>query len=189
MNRLIPFVVAGLVVVLVGLGMSLHGEPDGTPRMGSTLSAADRRELDAPPVVRGADAPPVDPAVDLGDPEAVARAYLVAAHTVTAEDAGHTHLRAAGYAAPGGPGSTVGVLVIDPPPPGAARRATVRTLELVASDPTDRRRAYLATVETATGPPAGPAEIALVTTQVVLAHQPDGRWLVAAETVENPELS
>ncbi|MGQ0575606.1 MAG: hypothetical protein ACT4RN_15600 [Pseudonocardia sp.] len=192
MNRLLPFVAAGTVVLALTVGLALldtPGGPDDTPRLGSTLTAADRDVLDVSPVVRGADAPPADPAVDMGDPEAVARAYLVAAHTVTGDDAGRTHLRAASYAQPGSPPAVVGVVVLDPPAPGEVRRAAVTALELVAADPGDRRRAYLAAVETATGAPAGPLDTALLTGHVVLAHQPDGRWLVASDTAENPDLS
>lgn len=180
-----PFTVAVLVVAVAVLGVWLAGSPDATPRQGGALSAGERQVLDAPGVVRGADAPPVDPVVDLLDPAAVARAYLVAAHSLSADDAGRTHLRAAGYAVPGSPPATVGVLVVDPPPPGAQRRASVRALELVASDPADQRRAYLAAVETTTGP----GDLAVFTGHIVLAHQPDGRWLVAADTAENPDLT
>lgn len=186
-RALLPFAVAALVVaVVVGVWISVTpAGPDGTPRLGATLSTGDRQVLDAPGVVRGADAPPVDPGVDLLDPEAVARAYLIAAHSLGADDAGRTHLRAAGYAVPGSPLATVGVLVVDPPPPGTQRHASVRALELVASDPADRRRAYLAAVETTTGS----GDLAAFTGHVVLAHQPDGRWLVAADTAENPDLT
>jgi hypothetical protein len=186
-----PFVVAGLVVAAVALGATVLDGPaaagDPAP-MGSTLSAQDRRVLDAPAVVRGLDAPPADPAVDLGDPEAVARAYLVAARTLTSHDAGRTHLRAAAYAVPGSPPGTVGVLVLDPPAPGEVRQAAVGGLELVAADPGDRRRAYLATVTTSTGTPGEPVRTAVRTEHVVLAFQPDGRWLVAADSAENPDL-
>lgn len=192
MTRLLPFLAAALVVSGVALLLSWldsPGVPDDLPRLGAALSTADRRDLDAAPVERGADAPPVDPSVDLGDPEAVARAYLVAAHSLGPDDAGRTHLRGAGYAVPGSPPATVGVLVLDPPPPGTVRRASVVGLELVAADVADRRRAYLATVETGTGPVDGPAEITVTTGHVVLTHQPDGRWLVVSDTPENPDLS
>lgn len=194
-RRLLPVVVAGLVVSCLVVGVAAAGwlfGPSGeiadTPPLGATFSAADRRALDAPTVGRGAEPPPVDPSVDLTDPEAVTRAYLVAAHTVEPGDAGHTHLRAAGYAVPGSPPATVGVLVLDPPPPGARRRASVRELELVATDPPDRRRAYLASVETATGPPGAAADVELVIGHIVAVHQPDGRWLVGADSADNPDF-
>lgn len=190
--RLIPLAVAAVVVLAVVLGTALvdaAGPADPAPRLGATLSTGDRQVLAAPPVLRGPAPPPADPAVDLTDPEAVAAAYLAAARGAVPEDAGRTNLRAAGYALPGSPPATVGVLVLDPPVPGTRRRAVVRALELVAAEPADTRRAYLATVETATGPPDGPDEIDLVSGHVVLAHQPDGRWLVTADTAENPDLT
>lgn len=189
MRRLLPFAVAALVVLGAVLAVPLlAAAPEDSPRLGAALSAEDRATLGAPAVVRGAEPPPVDPAVDLRDPAAVARAYLVAAYRVSSTDAGHTHLRAAAYAVPGSPPATVGVLVLDPPPPGSQRRAAVASLELVAADPGGRRRAYLATVVTATGP-SGVAATDELTAHVVLARQPDGRWLVAADSTENPDLT
>jgi hypothetical protein len=186
-HRSVPLLIAALVAAVAFAAALLGRSTDPAP-MGSTLTAEDRLALDAPAVVRGAPAAPVDPAVDLGDPEAVARAYLTAALSLTADDTGRTHLRAAGYAEPGSPPATVGVLVLDPPAPGEVRRASVRDLELVASAPDDRRRAYLATVETITGPPGRRGRNALVTGHLVLAFQPDGRWLVASDTALNPDL-
>ena len=107
----------------VAFAAALLGRSTDLAPMGSTLTAEDRLALDAPAVVRGAPAAPVDPAVDLGDPEAVARAYLTAALSLTADDTGRTHLRAAGYAEPGSPPATVGVLVLDPPAPGEVAEA------------------------------------------------------------------
>ena len=103
------------------------------------------------------------------------------------DDAGRTHLQAASYAAPGSPPAAVGVLVLDPPPPGQVRTAAVSALDLVAADDGDRRRGYRATVATATGPPGGTAVAAVTTAYVVLARQPDGRWLVTTDTPELPE--
>ena len=77
------------------------------------LSDGDRRALAATPALRGADPAPPDPAVDLTDPAAVARAYLTAAHSLGPGDAGHTQRRAAGFAQPGSP-AAVGVVVLDP---------------------------------------------------------------------------
>jgi hypothetical protein len=194
-HRCLPLVAAVVAVLAAVAGvLVLRGPGPGAdlasdePPLGAVLSEQDRRDLDAPAVERGAEPPLVDQAVDFGDPEAVARAYLAAAHGLTAEDAGRTHLRAAGYAMPGTPPASVGVLVLDPPPAGSLRTAQVRALELVAADRGDRRRGYLAAVETATGPAGEPATVELVTTHVVLARQPDGRWLVAADTAEMPDL-
>lgn len=177
-----------LALLLVGACGTAARPPSGEPPSGAALSVDDRRAVDAAPVLRGAEPAPVDPAVDLTDPEAVARAYLAAAYSVAPDDAGHTHLRAAGYAVPGSPPATVGLLVLDPPPAGSLRTATVTALELVAADRTDRRRGYRAEVGTATGPPGGAVDVVLVHGQIVLDRQPDGRWLVASDSTENPDL-
>jgi hypothetical protein len=133
------------------------------------------------PVRRGTDPPVADPAVDLADPTAVARAYLAGARSATPDDHGRTSLRAAAYAAPESPPGSVGVVVLDPPPPGQIRTASVTALELVAAAEDDRRRSYRATVATATGPPGVAAAAGVASAYVVLARQPDGRWLVVAD--------
>ena len=130
---------------------------------------------------RGAGPPPADPAVDFTDPQAVARTYLAAARSATPDDRDRTRLRAAAYAAPGSPTAAVGVVVLDPPPPGQVRTAAVTALDLVAAAEDDGRRGYRATVAMATGPPDGPASTSVTTAYVVLARQPDGRWLVVAD--------
>ncbi len=193
----LPLIAAAAVVLVTGGGLLLGGAalapPAGDPPPGAppavTLDDDDRAALDAAPIVRGEDAPAPDPGVTFTHPEAVVRAYLAAAHSGTADDAGRTHLRAAPYAVPGTAAADVGVLVLDPPPPGATRTATVRELELIAADRGDRRRGYRAVVETRTGADRGPSDTTLLTSDVVVAQQPDGRWLVAAETPENPDLA
>lgn len=190
MSRLPLLAAAAVLAVCAGVVL-LTGVPLTPPAGGGrpvTLDADDRRAVDAAPVLRGSDAPPADPGVTLTDPEAVARAYLQAAYSVGAADAGHTQLRAAPYAVPGTAAATVGVLVLDELPPGTVRTATVRRLELVAADRGDRRRGYLTAVETRTATPARAAVTAVLTGHVVVARQPDGRWLVAAENPENPDL-
>ena len=96
-------------------------------------TASDRRALDAVPMRRGAGPPPADPAVDFTDPQAVARTYLAAARSATPDDRDRTRLRAAAYAAPRSPTAAVGVVVLDPPPPGQVRTAAVTALDLVAA--------------------------------------------------------
>ncbi len=191
MTRLPLLAAAAVVAVLVGVlaltGGALPVPPSGDGA-GPVVDADDRAALDAAPVFRGADAPPADAGVTLTDPDAVVRAYLAAALSVTADDAGRTHLRAAPYAVPGSGPATVGVLVLDAPPPGEARTATVRDLQLVAADRGDRRRGYRAAIEIRTGPAAGPLGTTTGTRSVVVARQPDGRWLVAADGPENPDL-
>lgn len=191
MSRLRLPLLAAASAVLVTLGALLLtgggsvAPSGGDPTPGPVVDREDRAALDAAPVLRGADAPPPDPGVTPTDPEAVVRAYLQAAHGVRPDDGGRTHLRAVPYAVPGTAAATVGVLVVDPPPPGTERTASVRRLDLVAADRADRRRGYLAAVETRTSPGG---VTAVHTSSVVVARQPDGRWLVAAETPENPDL-
>jgi hypothetical protein len=144
------------------------------------LDGSDRHALDAAPLLRGPDPPPADPAVDLSDPAAVARAYLAAARSATPADHGRTRRDAVPYAAAGSP-AAVGVVVLDPPPPGQVRTAAVTALDFVAATEDDRRRGYRATVAMSTGP----ATATVTTAYVVLARQPDGRWLVV---VDAPDL-
>ena len=138
---------------------------------------------------RGAGPEPVDPGVDRTDPRAVARAYLVAAHSATADDGGHTQRRAAGYAVPGSPPAAVGAIVLDPPPVGTVRVATVTGLALLAADPADRRRGYRAELGVATGPPGGAQDVELLVRDVVLARGLDGEWSVAADTTAGVDLA
>jgi hypothetical protein len=180
--------VAVVALVLAGRAADEDAPPSGDPPLGAALSAQDRIALDVAPVLRGDPALATDPSVDLTDPSAVARAYLTAAHSISTDDAGRTHLRAAGYAVPGSPPATVGVVVVDPPPAGSVRTATVTALDLVAADRGDRRRGYQAELGTATGPPGGALSVDLIARHVVLARQPDGRWLVAADSPATPDL-
>ena len=60
-------------------------------------------------------------------------------------------------------------------------------VDLLASEGADRRRGYRATVALSTGPPGGPAVPAVTTAYVVLARQPDGRWLVVGDTPTLPD--
>lgn len=178
-------VTAAVMLLFTAAAGALRHNPDDL-RGGGVLSDSERRELAAAPALRGAEPAPPDSAVDLTDPEAVARAYLAAAHSVLPGDAGHTQLRAAAYAQPASSAASVGVVVLDPPPPGAYRIAQVTALAPVGAD--GNRRGYRAELTTATGPPGGPRTTAVVPTLVVLARQPDGRWLVVVETPDNPDL-
>ena len=181
MPRILVVAAAALAVavLLILAGLVVRGDEPGPP-LGAVLDGSDRHALDAAPLRRGPDPPPVDPAVDLTDPAAVARAYLAAARSATPADHGHTRRDAVPYAAAGSP-AAVGVVVLDPPPPGQVRTAAVTALDLVTAAEDDRRRGYRATVATSTGP----ASTAVTTAYVVLARQPDGRWLVV---VDAPDL-
>lgn len=174
--------VAAVLAAVLSVRAADAGPASEVP-LGAVLSEQDRRDLAAVPAERGAEPLPPDPAVDPADPVAVARAYLATAGGATAADAGRTHLRAAAYALPGSPPAEVGVVVLDAPPPGVVRTAVVEGLDLVAADPGDRRRGYLATVRLTDSPSAATSTR---TTYVVLTRQPDGRWLVSAESPDLP---
>ena len=177
--------VAVLIVAaaaLAVLGLVVRRDEPGPP-LGAVLDGDDRRALGAVPLRRGADPPQADPAVDLADPAAVARAYLAVARSSTAADHGRTRREASPYAEPGST-AAVGLVVLDPPEPGQVRTATVTALDLVAAADDDHRRGFRATVATSTGPPGGVDTTAVTTEYVVLARQPDGRWLVVADAPE-----
>jgi hypothetical protein len=176
--RIIRIAAAGLAAAMVLLAVAALARLDGLAGDG-VFSDDDRRALAAAPALRGADPAPPEPAVDLADPAAVARAYLAAAHSVVPADAGHTQRRAAGYAQPGGP-AAVGVIVLDPPPPGTFRRAVVTGLELAGAD--GNHRGYRAVLRTETGRLGGPVAVGQQHALVVLAEDADGRWRVVAET-------
>lgn len=149
--------------------------PSEDPPIGAALSAADRLAVAAEPVERGAPAPgPVGAA----DPVAVATAFLEAAHTVVPGDAGRTHLRAAGHAEPGS-AAAGGVMVLDPPPDGTTRLATVTAIRLVAATDDGARLGYRAELGTVQTPPGDAIETTV--RDVVLARQADGLWLVVAD--------
>ena len=172
---------AAVVVLLVVAALAALARPDDPG--GAVLSDDDLRALAAAPVRRGAD--PVTAGVDLTDPEAVARAYLVAAHSLVPGDAGRTQRRATAYASPGSP-AAVGVVVLDLPP-GASRTAVVAGLELAGAYGV--RRGYGAAVRTETARPGGPVAVAELRALVVLARGPDARWRVVAETAgDDPDL-
>jgi hypothetical protein len=176
---------AAVVSLVVGVLGALAAPPRADDLGGAVLSDDDRRALSAAPALRGVDSAPVDPAVELTDPEAVARAYLVTAHSLVPGDAGHTQRRATGYARPGSP-AAVGVVVLDPPPPGARRTAVVTALELAGASA--ERRGYRAALRAETARPGGPVAVAHQQALVVLARSPDGRWRVVAETADDPDL-
>jgi hypothetical protein len=132
--------------------------------------------------------PPTTPLSPITDPEAAARAYLVAAETVTANDAGRRHDRAAPYMAPGNPALTTGLLVSDPPSAGHSR-----TIEVVAIDEHARngdldRIAFRITYQRHLSPtiPASTAlpDGALRITYVVVERQVAGDWLVLSQSHE-----
>jgi len=167
---LVPVVVLLVVVV-----------PGGGPPPGGVLSADDRSALGDPGPERGPE-PPV-PAVLPAAPEAVARAYLVAAHGAGPDAAGRTRRDAAGYAVPGG----TGFPVLDPPGAGERRIAVVEALEPAGSDPARGRRAFVAEVRTSTAVLGTAPRTERWRTRVVLQRDAGGRWLVTADTPITPD--
>ncbi|WP_232661789.1 hypothetical protein [Pseudonocardia sp. TRM90224] len=185
MSRPVLAALTALAVTIAALALLGGAGPAERPPV---VSNEDRDAIAAIPVERGADPPQADPDVDMSDPEAVGRAFLAAAHTVEAADRGRTHLRGAPYAEPGSAAGTVGTVVLDPPPPGTQRTATVTAMRLVASDPDGLCRGYRAELGTATGPPGGPYAFTTAARHVVLVRQPDGRWLVAVDSAATTDL-
>jgi hypothetical protein len=188
-SRILRMAAAALAAVLVVLlTVAAVPRPDDLAG-GGVLSDDERRVLAATPALRGADPAPPDPAVDLTDSAAVARAYLAAAHSFVPGDAGHTQRRATGYARPGSPAAAVGIVVLDPPPPGAYRTAVVTGLAPAGAD--GNRRGYRAALRTETARPGAPLAVEQLHALVVLAEGADGRWRVVAETTGggDPDLS
>ena len=113
------------------------------------LDGPARRALDARPS-GGCGPLPADPAIDLTDPEAVAQAYLVAAGSVVAADAGRTTCAAA-YAAPGSPPATVGTVLLDPPPARSGAHRRRHGARAGSRRRSTLRRGYLASISTCNG--------------------------------------
>ncbi|MDN5919692.1 MAG: hypothetical protein L0I76_32105 [Pseudonocardia sp.] len=178
-----------LVLVLAAAGGTvwLLG---GADRAGPVLSSGDRAALGGPDIDRGDEPPAVGYAVP-DEPDALARAYLVAAYGAGPGDSGRTRRDAVRYAEPGSPPAVVGVLVLDAPAPGARRVAVVEALTRSATARDGTRRAFLAAVRTSTGAPGEAVRTARLRVRIVVHRQPDGRWLVVAETpdtADNPAL-
>lgn len=171
-----------LVLLVAGLVGRLL---DGSDRPAPVLDPQDRAALGGQDIVRG-DPPAVTYPVP-ADPDAVARGYLVAAYAATPGDAGRTRLDAARYAEPGSPPAVVGVPVLDPPVQGARRVAAVDALVPASAAPQRARLSYLAEVRMTTGSPGAAVRTSLLRTQIVVHRQPDGRWLVVAETPDTAD--
>jgi hypothetical protein len=119
------------------------------------------------------------------DPQEAARAYLIAAESVTAGDAGRRHHRAESYMASGNPAATSGLLVSEPPPPGHSRTIAVIDLAERARNEDLGRVAYRITYERYLSPtiPATAVlpEGGLRSTFVVVERQASGEWLVLSQ--------
>ena len=190
MGTRLPWIVGVVVAVLAG-GIWLmvagpgHAGSAWTPPEENTLTPADRDALAQTPVDPGTAAPAPDPAVDLTDPVAVAKAYVVAAYSLRDTDAGHTNRRATGYAAPSTPPNTVGVLVLTPPAAGHTSTVAVTDVTQVSGEPTDVRRGYIVGFRTTDRSPSATTNVSdRQIRYLVLARQFDGRWLVAGDTAD-----
>jgi hypothetical protein len=171
------------------------GSPStGTSAVDPTTSpvtvAVPRAEEEAPPDLAPPSQPldtapqPVEPILD---PEEAATAYLVAAETVTADDAGRRHRRAEPYVADENPVSVSGVLVADPPPAGSSR--TIEVVSVTEWARNDGRIAYQITYQPYLSPSIPPtdertAEGPERVTYVVVAQEPEGHWLVTLHAAE-----
>ncbi|MFF5992370.1 hypothetical protein [Prauserella flavalba] len=164
-------------------------DADAPPEETIKSSAAPTTEPIGPQARSAASLPPERPGapgsrdpsgIDFGRPTAVARAYLVAAHTLRDTDRGKTNRRVLPYLAPDNPANPRGLVVVDPPPAGQTTTATVEQLQMVGSDQARQRIAYEARWSVSTGRSA--PKIDRRATFVVLARQPDGRWLVIQES-------
>lgn len=182
-GRRLP-VLLGLAGALTVLAVLLATAYAPAPPSPSVLSAEDRAVLGGPDLERGAD--PAVPALLPSAPDAVARAYLVAAHGAAPSDAGRTRRDAVVLAEPGSP-AAVGTPVLDPPAPGARRVAAVEELVAAGSDPARGRLAYLASLRAVTADPGAAPRIERWRTQVVLHRDPGGRWRVAADVPVTPD--
>ncbi|BBF99514.1 MULTISPECIES: hypothetical protein [Pseudonocardia] len=154
----------------------------GDPSPAGVLSVDDRAALADPGPERGPD--PRRPAVPPSSPEAVARAYLVAAHGAAPDPAERTRRDAVGYATPAG---GAGFPVLDPPGAGERRIAVVDALEPAGTDPVRGRVAFVAEVRTTTAALGATPRTERWRTRVVLHRDPAGRWLVAADTPITPD--
>jgi hypothetical protein len=139
--------------------------------------------LPASPAPAPAPAPATEP---ITDPQHAAGTYLVAAETVTGDDAGGRHRRAEPYMAPENPALASGLLVPEPPPAGHSRTIEVLSVTEHARNERLDRIAYRITYQRHLSPtipataslPDGPPRV----TYVVVARQPAGNWLVLSHT-------
>lgn len=194
MNERLSVLVTVAVLAVASVGWLLFAGPGSGPAgdgSGAAFSSAERDSLGAAPVGRGATPAAPDPLVEFTDAAEVGRAYVHAAYSVLATDAGLTNRRAVPYAAPGTPPAEVGVLPLDTPPPGQRTDAVVTDVTQVGGEPTGTRRGYLVGYHAVTVPvastapsPTAPAVTATPrrTRYLLLTRQFDGRWLVAGDS-------
>ncbi|WP_143101925.1 hypothetical protein [Amycolatopsis marina] len=98
---------------------------------------------------------------------------------MTAADRGKTNRRVLPYLAPDNPANPRGLVVAETPPTGRFT-VTMDQLTVVGSSESGRRIAYEARWSIAADESSEPGQQR--STFVVLARQPDGRWLVTQES-------
>lgn len=169
---------AGVVWLIASEVEEPPERPRTTPTLQPTVPVGPdvRASVSPPPEVPGDDAGVVPPGLDFGQPDQVARAYLVAAHSLRDTDRDRTNRRVLPYLSPDNPANPRGLVVVDAPPPGQTVTAQVDDLRLVRADEAGTAIAYQATLSLRSG------TATYRTTYVVLTRQPDGRWLVRQET-------
>jgi hypothetical protein len=151
-----------------------------------------RSEQTSPPGLHPSPAPPpgstpsTTDSRPITDPGEAARAYLVAAESVTGNDAGQRHHQARPYMAPGNPAATTGLLVTEPPPAGHSRTIEVLAIAEQARNDELGRIAYHVTYRRYLSPTI-PATAVLAdgarrTTFIVVERQAAGKWLVLSHT-------
>ena len=165
---------------LVGSNASSPNDSEVTPPSSTTAAGPigpdARRTASGPPQLPGEPGAAIPPGLDFARPEVVARAYVVAAHSLTDADRDRTNRRVLPYLAPTNPANPRGLVVVAPPA-GQTTTAVVDRLEVAFADEPGQTIAYQATWSATTGEARHPQ-----TSYVVLQRQPDGRWLVTQET-------
>jgi hypothetical protein len=140
--------------------------PNPMPPPGSTPSTADSRPIT--------------------DPGEAACAYLVAAESVTGNDAGQRRHQARPYMAPGNPAATTGLLITEPPPAGHSRTIEVLAIVEQARNEDLGRIAYQVTYQRYLSPTIPAAAVladgAPRATFIVVERQAAGEWLVLLQT-------
>lgn len=160
----------------------LRDVPDeaSPPTSAQPIGPEARAAASLPPARPGAAAPSAPPGLDFAEPADVARAYLVAAYSLRAEDRGTTNRRVLPFLAPNNPDNPRGLVVVDAPPPGQVTTARVDRLRVSARRADGTVIAFRAEVSLRDGAPTADPERR--STYVVLGRQDDGRWLVVRET-------
>lgn len=173
---------AGVVWLVASKVDSPSERPRSAPAAQSTqrpIGQEARTGVSAPPELPGRYDGEIPAGLDFRQPEQVARAYLVAAHSLRQEDRGRTNRRVLPYLSPDNPVNPRG-LVVDAPPAGQTTTAQVEDLRLVQGDEAGQAVAYQARWSLLTG--TSEFSVDWRTSFVVLVRQPDGRWLVSQET-------